>query len=649
MRKKRNKILSKTNSKKSMIIKKTSDSESLVRMNRKRLIHSSSPMFINSRQFFQSEYRSIRSRYDGNQSIGFNRLILKHFTKRLDHHRNSARLNSIKTSNSKLNSNSIMYDLLRMLIIVSNLILSIASLSSSLPSSSSSSSSSSILLNNKNIIPAEHLIDHIGPYFLREPPQQVIFSNKTGTVIFCSANGNPMPKISWETKNGQTITDVTGLRYVRHDNALVFQPFTTKDYRPDLHSNAYRCVAENAIGIIKSRYCHVRAVVEQRFVIEVYDEFVPSGSTAILRCHIPAFMRDLLDIVAWLEGSTNYILPDDSHHYSERSDLHKYHLLPSGELLINKIDSNDALKNFRCQVKHRITQEKILSSNSGRVFVSEMISNQPPRIIETNRVIVTEEGYNAEIVCLAQGYPEPQYLWYKDSDLLTDRLSDTTTTTINGNSLLSNYLIPRIRILSNSILIEKVNINDAGIYRCIVNNSLGSELSETQLIVRSPLIVQIGLPIIRVELGHSLTLNCTVSGGPIKAIEWLHNGRSISSSFNSQSVPIGSNSVVSAKNSAIGSDGNYRIRLISREVLHITKVTRADKGMYQCVAYNEVDSAQAQVQLKLGDNAPQLLSVFTEQTLQPGQSMTLKRWFRRHLVVIIVIVVIVFVFEHPLQ
>lgn len=60
-------------------------------------------------------------------------------------------------------------------------------------------------------------------------------------------------------------------------------------------------------------------VVEQRFVIEVYDEFVPSGSTAILRCHIPAFMRDLLDIVAWLEGSTNYILPDDSHHYSERS------------------------------------------------------------------------------------------------------------------------------------------------------------------------------------------------------------------------------------------------------------------------------------------------------------------------------------------
>lgn len=308
-------------------------------------------------------------------------------------------------------------------------------------------------------------------------------------------------------------------------------------------------------------------VVEQRFVIEVYDEFVPSGSTAILRCHIPAFMRDLLDIVAWLEGSTNYILPDDSHHYSERSGKGQAKWLDSKLfgwiesifvdltfasrmiliwllicfsffVFVSKIFTNIicyrvvncwstksipmmhwkifAVK-WNIESLRRKFWAQILAVSLSLVCIVlffcffslqifggknlfkfflippisietiEMISNQPPRIIETNRVIVTEEGYNAEIVCLAQGYPEPQYLWYKDSDLLTDRLSDTTTTTINGNSLLSNYLIPRIRILSNSILIEKVNINDAGIYRCIVNNSLGSELSETQLIVRCKL------------------------------------------------------------------------------------------------------------------------------------------------------------------
>ncbi|KAH7636186.1 mdscam3 [Dermatophagoides farinae] len=503
---------------------------------------------------------------------------------------------------------------------------------------------------------------HIGPYFIREPPQQVIFSNNTGAVIYCSVNGNPMPKVYWETKNDQIITDVTGLRHVRHDNALVFQQFSTKDYRPDLHSNTYRCSAENSVGIIKSRYVQVRAVVEQRFVIEVYDEFVTAGNSALLRCHIPAFMRDLLDIIGWIEGSSNYILPDttafvssssssssssslssslsssSSSSITHRQNSDKYRILYNGELLINKVEPADALKSFRCQVKHRLTNEKFLSSNSGRLFVSELISSQPPRIIDTNRVIITEEGSTAEIVCLAQGYPEPTYTWYKNADLISDRIiTESSSSTLSG-LMSNNYLIPRFRILTNSILIEKVSQNDAGLYRCIVNNSIGSELAETQLIVRSPLNVQIGLPIIRIELGNSLTLNCTVSGGPIKAIEWLHNGRPISNMLaSSNGVGLSSSSSSSLSSSGIGTigsssssssggnvGGGFRIRLISREVLHISKVTRNDRGMYQCVAFNDFDSAQAQVQLQLGDNAPQLLSVFSEQTLQPGQPLSLK-------------------------
>ncbi|KAH9415976.1 hypothetical protein DERP_000471, partial [Dermatophagoides pteronyssinus] len=287
--------------------------------------------------------------------------------------------------------------------------------------------------------------------------------------------------------------------------------------------------------------CHM-LLVEQRFVIEVYDEFVTAGNSALLRCHIPAFM-------------------------------HKYRILYSGELLINKVEPADALKSFRCQVKHRMTNEKFLSSNSGRLFVSELITSQPPRIIDTNRVIIAEEGSSAEIVCLAQGYPEPTYTWYKNTDLISDRIiTESSSSTLSG-LMSNNYLIPRFRILTNSILIEKVNQNDAGLYRCIVNNSLGSELAETQLIVRSPLNVQIGLPIIRIELGHSLTLNCTVSGGPIKAIEWLHNGRPISNMLTSSngggtsSTSTGIGAISSSSSSSSNGSGGFRIRLISRECI----------------------------------------------------------------------------------
>lgn len=62
-------------------------------------------------------------------------------------------------------------------------------------------------------------------------------------------------------------------------------------------------------------------MVEQRFVIEVYDEFVTAGNSALLRCHIPAFMRDLLDIIGWVEGSSNYILPDTTAFVSSSSSL----------------------------------------------------------------------------------------------------------------------------------------------------------------------------------------------------------------------------------------------------------------------------------------------------------------------------------------
>lgn len=89
----------------------------------------------------------------------------------------------------------------------------------------------------------------------------------------------------------------------------------------------------------------------------------------------------------------------------------------------------------------------------------------------------------------------------------------------------------------------------------------------------------VGIPIVRIEMGHPLTLNCTVRGGPVKSIEWLHNGRPIS---------------------FINSDGS-RVRLLSREVLYIGKVTPTDRGMYQCIAENQFESAQAQVQLELAN------------------------------------------------
>ena len=62
--------------------------------------------------------------------------------------------------------------------------------------------------------------DTSGPVFIQEPPNQVDFSNTTGTEIVCQARGTPMPRIIWVQGNGEIVKDVPGLRQVRLFNHM---------------------------------------------------------------------------------------------------------------------------------------------------------------------------------------------------------------------------------------------------------------------------------------------------------------------------------------------------------------------------------------------------------------------------------------------
>lgn len=44
-------------------------------------------------------------------------------------------------------------------------------------------------------------------------------------------------------------------------------------------------------------------VVEQSYQLRVNDEFVLKGNTAVLKCIVPSFMGDFLEIIEWLSES----------------------------------------------------------------------------------------------------------------------------------------------------------------------------------------------------------------------------------------------------------------------------------------------------------------------------------------------------------
>jgi len=141
----------------------------------------------------------------------------------------------------------------------------------------------------------------------------------------------------------------------------------------------------------------------------------------------------------------------------------------------------------------------------------------------------------------------------------------------------------RIYRVSECLIIQHAEDEDAGRWVCVANNTAGVERVDVTLHVTSPLNVVIQPPgQLTVDVGAKAILRCLVTGvvtHPTAAQTWLKDGHVISQ---------------------------------GAESLVIEKVQREDAGMYQCLARSEDDSAQSSVQLHLGgefDSGTRLISI----------------------------------------
>lgn len=51
----------------------------------------------------------------------------------------------------------------------------------------------------------------------------------------------------------------------------------------------------------------------------------------------------------------------------------KFHMLPTGELIINNLEYNDRFPSYRCRTMHRLTRQ-VVASSSAKVRVTGMLS-----------------------------------------------------------------------------------------------------------------------------------------------------------------------------------------------------------------------------------------------------------------------------------
>ena len=51
-------------------------------------------------------------------------------------------------------------------------------------------------------------------------------------------------------------------------------------------------------------------MVKQKYEVQVYDEYVISGNTAVLRCQVPSYVADYVMVTSWIQDGSVNIYPN---------------------------------------------------------------------------------------------------------------------------------------------------------------------------------------------------------------------------------------------------------------------------------------------------------------------------------------------------
>ncbi|GAB6020910.1 hypothetical protein CHUAL_003555 [Chamberlinius hualienensis] len=408
--------------------------------------------------------------------------------------------------------------------------------------------------------------------FVKQPPLRVDFSNSTGTTIVCTATENVIkPTVAWIFPDGSKVSNVTGLRQVYPDGTLTLNQFGSELFRQDVHAVTYKCLATGTTGSLLSNEVKVKAVMDVDYEAHVYDEFVMDGNTAVIKCHIPQFLKEYVTVVSFIK--------DDSLKIGAESNFESKYFLHDGSLYITNVGAGDARGQFKCQTYNKLTKQLKTSSNIGTLIVTDPHGKIVPRITNSLEEFTVNAGDKVLVPCVAQGKPKPHINWsIKD-----------------GGAVLSDK---RIMMTDYGLIISNVELSDEAVYVCLANSTAGTGQSTSRMIVKGTIDVRIVPPSHRVNVGSSVTFECSVTSYTQSyKINWFKDGRPVN---------------------------YYHLQKFDQHKIHIANVSLDDKGIYQCfVNVGEDEQAQGVAQLLLAKFGPVFLEVFNEEMAQPASAVAL--------------------------
>lgn len=115
-------------------------------------------------------------------------------------------------------------------------------------------------------------------------------------------------------------------------------------------------------------------VIDQKYTVQVHDEYVILGNTAVLKCQVPSYVSDYVVVTAWILNTGVHLYPN--------TDIGgKYNVISNGDLYITNVGPNDAHTTFLCRTTHRLTGEIQQSTYPSRIIVTGMLQKNEKHAI----------------------------------------------------------------------------------------------------------------------------------------------------------------------------------------------------------------------------------------------------------------------------
>ncbi|XP_056613346.1 immunoglobulin superfamily member 10 [Triplophysa dalaica] len=286
------------------------------------------------------------------------------------------------------------------------------------------------------------------PIFKNPFNERLVTQMGRTAVLNCSADGQPMPEITWMLPNKTRLGEErdNGSRYhLSKDGTLVIHHSRRED------AGKYRCSAKNQAGYI-----------EKLIVFEVFQKpYILTRPRGMIRCSSgePLYLHCLTD---GRKARISWIMPG-GYALSRPQVSGRYHLMENGTLVIRRTTINDG-GNYVCQAKNEAGVALLTVPVIIMAFAPRIITGPPPAVRGLT-------GVPVYLPCFAKGVPKPDIIW---------ELPDHSVLTTTGNRTpeISHLLHPQ-----GTLVIQNPTRADSGNYKCSAVNILGRDTKITDMTV----------------------------------------------------------------------------------------------------------------------------------------------------------------------